>query len=185
MLPGSIPGWRVVRNSLAAVALLGLTMCENLDNFNVSAAGKVTIPKATLIDKLLGSVAFSGFDKVDFTEQFKNQDVKEGDVDSVRMQSITLLIEAPAGQTFTFIKSVHLFAQAAGLPKIEIGAIDTVDQSKREIDLIVDDKTDLKPYVVAPSMQITSEVEGSRPDQDVVVAAAVILDVDINVPGCN
>ena len=34
-------------------------------------------------------------------------------------------------------------------------------------------------------MQILSEVEGSRPEQDTVIAAAVVLDVDIHVPGCN
>jgi hypothetical protein len=185
MLIGSVSGWRVLRNSIAVASLLGLTMCDNIDNIDVSVGGKATIPKATLIETLLGSVAFSSFDKVDFSESFKNQGVTKDDVDSVHLKTMTLIVEAPPSGNFDFIQSVHFFAKADGLDKIEIASMDSIPKGKRELDLIINGGAELKPYVVAPSMQILSEVEGSRPNEETTVAAAVVLDVDVHIPGCN
>ena len=185
MLFGSVSSWRVVRNTIAVASLLGLTMCENVDNIDISAGAKANIPKATLIDKLLGAVAFPGFDKVDFSETFKNQGVTPEQVDSVHLKALTLIIEAPNSGNFNFLKTLHFFAKAEGLDKIEIGSMTMVPQGKRELNLTINAEAELKPYVTAPSMQILSEIEGSRPDQDTVIGAAVVLDVDIHVPGCN
>lgn len=184
MLPGSVSGWRVIRNIIAVVSLLGLTMCENIDNIDVSVGGKADIPAATLLDKLLGSLAFGGFDKVDFTESFKNQGVSKDDVDAVHIKSMTLIVEAPPTGNFDFIESVHFFAKADGLDKVEIASMDSIPKGKRELDLAVKTEVDLKAYVVAPSMQIVSEVKGSLPNEKSTVGAAVVLDVDIHVPGC-
>lgn len=185
MLFGSVSGWRVTRNILAIGSLLALTMCNNIDNIDVSVGGKAEIPAGTLLDKLLGSVAFGGFDKVDFTESFKNQGVTKDDVDAVHLKTMTLIVEAPTTGNFDFIQSVHFFAKADGLDKVEIASMDSIPKGKHELDLIVNADADLKAYVVAPSMQIVSEVQGSRPDEATTVAAAVVLDVDIHIPGCN
>jgi hypothetical protein len=137
------------------------------------------------VDKLLGEVAFSNFDKVDFSETFQNQGVTPDQVDSVRIKAMTILVEAPNSGNFDFITSLHFFAKAEGLDKIPIGSMEMVPKGKRELNLDIDNGSELKPYVTAPSMQILSEVEGSLPDQETVIAAAVVLDVDIHVPGCN
>jgi hypothetical protein len=185
MLFGSVSTWRVIRNTIAVASILGLTMCESVDNIDIATAGKVTIPKATLVDKLLGKVAFGGFDKVDFSESFQNQGVTPDQVDSVRVKAMTILVEAPSSGNFDFIQSLHFFVKAEGLDKIPIGSMEMVPKGKRELNLDIDNGSELKPYVTAPSMQILSEVEGSLPDQETVIAAAVVLDVDIHVPGCN
>lgn len=185
MLIGSVSGWRVIRHTIAVSSLLGLTMCSNLDNIDVSVGGKAEIPAATLLDKLLGGLAFDGFNKVDFTESFKNQGVSKDDVDAVHLKSMTLVLEAPATGNFDFIQSVHFFVKADGLDQVEIAGMDAIPKGKRELDLVVHGDVDLKAYVVAPSMQIVSKVEGSLPDEMTTVAAAVVLDVDIHIPGCN
>lgn len=185
MLGGSVSGWRVIRNTIAVVSLLGLTMCENVDNIDASVGGKAEIPASSPLDKLLGNLSLGGFDKVDFTESFKNQGVTKDDVDAVHMKTMTLIVEAPASGNFDFIQSVHFFAKADGLDKVEIATMDSIPKGKRELDLVVNAAADLKAYVVAPSMQILSEVQGSLPDEATTVAAAVVLDVDIHIPGCN
>lgn len=185
MLIGSVSGWRVIRNTIAVGSLLALTMCSNLNNIDVSVGGKAEIPAATLLDKLLGGLAIDGFNKVDFTESFKNQGVSKGDVDAVHLKSMTLVLEAPATGNFDFIKSVHFFAKADGLDRVEIALMDKIPQGKRELDLAINGAVDLKAYVVAPSMQIVSEVSGSLPNEKTTVAAAAVLDVDVHIPGCN
>ena len=185
MIGGSVSGWRVIRNTVAVVSMLGLTMCQNINNIDVSVGGKADVPAATLLTKLLGAVNFGGFDKVDFTENFKNQGVTKDDVDAVHMKTMTLIVEAPASGNFDFIQSVHFFVKADGLDQVEIAGMDAIPKGKRELDLVVHGDVDLKAYVVAPSMQIVSKVEGSLPDEMTTVAAAVVLDVDIHIPGCN
>ncbi len=185
MLLGSVSGWRVIRNTIACVSLVGLTMCSNIDHIDVSVGGKAEIPAATLLSKLLGAVSFGGFDKVDFTESFKNQGVTKDDVDAVHLKTMTLIVEAPPTGNFDFIQSVHFFAKADGLDKVEIATMDAIPKGKRELDLVINGAVDLKAYVVAPSMQIVSEVQGALPDEKTTVAAAVVLDVDIHIPGCN
>jgi hypothetical protein len=180
----SSPRWSATRHTIALASLVGLTMCANLDNIDVSVGGKASIPKSTLIDKLLGSVAFGGFDSVDFTTELKNQGVTKNDVDAVHLKTMTLAVESPDTGNFDFIQSVHFFAQADGLDKVEIASMDSIPKGKRQLDLIVNANADLKPYVVAPSMRILSEVQGARPAEDTTVAASVVLDVDVHIPGC-
>ncbi len=185
MLTGSVPRWSAIRYAISLAALVGLTMCSNIDNFDIATAGKVEVPKATLIDPVLGGLAFGGFNSVDFSQDFKNQGVTNDDVDSVHLKTMTLLVEAPDSANFDFITSVRFFAKADGLDKIELGSIDTIPKGKRQLDLAVNTDAELKPYVTAPKMQILSEITGSRPPEMTTVAAAVVLDVDIHVPGCN
>jgi hypothetical protein len=185
MLTGSVSRWSAIRSAVSLAALVGLTMCANIDNIDIATAGKVVVPKATLIETVLGGLAFGGFDSVDFSQDFKNQGVSKDDVDSVHLRTMTLLVEAPASGNFDFITSVRFFAKAEGLDKIELGSMESIPKGKRQLDLAVNTEVELKPYVVAPRMQILSEITGSRPGEETTVAAAVVLDVDIHVPGCN
>jgi hypothetical protein len=180
-----LSSWSFARRAFALAALAALPMCSGLTHINVSAGGKAQVPAATLIDKLLGNVAFAGFDKVDFSEEFKNQGVTKDQVNSVKLKSMTLKIEAPPGGNFDFIQSVAFFAQADGIDKVQIASMDTIPKGQKELDLVVNASAELKPYVVAPSMQIVSQVQGSKPDMDTTVSAGVVLDVDVHIPGCN
>jgi len=173
------------RGAASVLGLAVLSTCANLDNIDVETSGKATIPKATLVDKLLGdALAFVGMDQIDFTQEFKNQGVSKDDVDSVRLSSMTLSIEAPPTGNFDFLQRIEFFAESDGLPKVSIASIETVPAGSKTLNLVVTN-AELKPYVVAPSMRITSQVKGSRPDEDTTVKAEAVLDVDVTVPGCE
>lgn len=172
------------RKLLPAVALVTAITCDNIDNIDVDAGGAVTVPAATIIEKLLsGALDFAGFDKIDFTQDFANQGVTKNDVDSVRLKSLTLTIES--GSNFDFLQSLSFSAAADGQPAVEIARIDAVPKGVKKIELDVSANAELKPYVVAPSMRITGKAEGSRPDQETKIAASAVFDVDIHIPGCN
>ena len=172
------------RRVVALGALVSLSMC-NLDHVDFTAGGKASIPKGTLLGSLLGSLAFTGFDSVDFSEQFQNQGVTKGEVSSVHLKSFTLTIDAPAGGNFDFIQSVAFFAEADGVDKVQIASMDSIPKGKTELDLIVNADAELEPFVVAPSMTISSQVKGTQPDEDTTVSAAAVLDVEVHIPGCN
>jgi len=174
-----------LRRVAGILALVGLTMCDSLDNIDVEAGGQATIPASTVVDTLLGQVAFLGFDQIDFSQQFANQGVTEDQVDSVHLSSFTMTVEAPASGNFDFVTSVAFFAEAKGQPKVKIASMSEIPPGARQIDLLVNEDVELKPYVTAPSMTISSEVSGKRPKEKTTVRADVVLDVDIHIPGCN
>lgn len=175
---------RTAARALSLVALAALTTCDNLDNFEVEVGGKGKVPKGTLIDELLSTLNLDGFQSIDLSNELKNQGVTKDDVDSVRFVSLTLRIEGPVGATFDFLDSVTFYAETEGVPKAMVAKIESVPPGAMELSLTVDTNVELKPYVVAPSMRLTAEVKGKRPDQDTTVAADVVLDVDVTVPGC-
>jgi hypothetical protein len=175
---------RLARRAATAVALVSLTMC-NLDHIDVSVGGKATIPKASLLNTLLGNLAVTGFGSIDFSEQFQNQGVGKGDVDAVNMKTFTLTIDAPAAGNFDFIDAISFFAEASGVPKVQIATLSPVPKGKTKLDLVVDATVDLAPFVVAPSMSISSQVKGSAPAEDTTVDAEVVLDVNVHIPGCG
>lgn len=170
--------------ALATVALGGLTTCDNLDNFEVAVGGKGTVPKGTIIDELLSTLALDGFQSIDLSNELKNQGVTKDDVDSVRLISLTLRIEGPPEANFDFLSSVTFYAETEGAPKAVVATADAVPPGAKEIVFKVNADIELKPYVIAPSMRLTAEVNGKRPPQDTMVAAEVVLDVDVTVPGC-
>ena len=172
------------RRAVALAALVSLSMC-NLDHVDFSAGGKASIPHGTLVGSLLGGLAFTGFDDVDFSEQFQNQGVTKGEVSSVHLKSFTLTIDAPADGDFDFIDSVAFFAEADGVDKVQIASMDSIPKGKKELDLIINTDAELEPFVVAPSMTISSQVQGMQPSEDTTVTAAAVLDVEVHIPGCN
>jgi hypothetical protein len=178
-------GFAHLRRAASLVALAALSTCASLDNIDVATDGQVTLPAATLLDKLLGSLAFAGFDSVDFSQELGNQGVSKDQVDAVHLKTFTLTLDSPVNGSFDFLDGVTFFAESKGLPKVKIAWLTSVPKGQRTLDLDVEASVDLAPYVVAPSMTIAGQAEGTRPDQETTISAHVVLDVDVHVPGCN
>lgn len=172
---------RVLRALLPLAALATCTGCGSLTHIDVNAGGKVTVQAGTVVDKLLaGPLDFTGFDKIDFTQDFANQGVGKNDVDSVRLKSLTLSIDAPADGNFDFLQSISFAIEADGAAKADLAHLDAVPKGKNALTLDIP-STELKPYVVAPSMTITGTAKGSLPDQETTISAAAVFDVDVNI----
>ncbi|WP_437678139.1 hypothetical protein [Sorangium sp. So ce131] len=182
-------GRRSLGAALARVAgvlgLCALTVCDSLDNIDVEVGGKAVVPPGTLVEEILASLDFPAFQSIDLSAEFENQGVTKDDVDEVHMLEFTLRIESPADGDFDFLSSVSFFAETEGQPRVLIAELDEVPRGARELSMEVIEGVDLKPYVVAPSMKITSEATVSgRPGEETTIAADVVLDVDVSVPGC-
>jgi len=157
--------------------------CDVLDNFDVPVSGTAVVPASTLLDELLGLVPFDGFDEISFEREFANQGVTADQVDSVRVRSFALVIEAPADGNLDFLEGISFFASAQGLPEIRIASAAAIPTGARSVELTVDD-VELEAYATAASMVVRGEVQGKRPDVETRVRADVVFDVDVTIPGC-
>lgn len=173
----------LARRALFIAAAILPFGCDEIDNFDVPVSGSAVIPKATLLDELLGLVPFDGFDEISFERAFANQGVAEDQVDSVRVRTFTLVIESPSDGSFDFLEGISFFASAEGLPEVRIASAEAIAAGARSIELTVDD-VELEAYATAPSMVVRGEVEGQRPDVETRVRADVVFDVDVTIPGC-
>ena len=173
------------RLSLVAAVVFCLTCgADELDNVEVEQDGQAQIPAGSVIDQLLGDLAFDGFDDIDVSQsqELENQGYTEDQIDSVHLAMLTLTVSAPAGGTFDFLDSIAFFVEAEGEQRVEIARIEPVPAGATELDVPVAD-VELLPYVVAESMTVTTEAMGSAPDDDTTVDAHLVFDVDVNVSG--
>lgn len=160
-------------------------MCDSLDNIDVQVGGKAVVPAGTILDDVVGVLDFDALQNIDLSAEFENQGVTKDDVDAVHLVAFTLRVESPEDGSFDFLTSASFFAETEGQPRVLIAKLDEVPRGARELSMDVIEGVDLKPYVVAPRMTITSEARvRGRPDEETTVAADVLLDVDISVPGC-
>lgn len=166
------------------LAIGGMVNCEDLDNIDVEAGGKGVVPAGTVLDEVLSTLDLAPLQSIDLSQELENQGVTKDDVDSVRITRFTLRVEGPPGATFDFLESVAFYAETEGQPRVLVAELPEVPAGATELVLEVVGDAELKPYVVAPSMTISGEVEGRRPDEDTTVAASVVLNVDVTVPGC-
>jgi hypothetical protein len=174
-----------VRRALVVIPILLLATCSGLDNIDVEASGEAVIPQRTVLDELLGQVSFAGFGNFDIsqTQEFQNQGYTKDQIDSVRIERLTLEIADPAGASFDFMDTVRFSVEADGLPLVEIARLDSVPAGSNELELQVAGDVELRPYVVAPSMRITNDATGERPPQETTVRATAVFDVDIAITG--
>ena len=172
-----------LQNFLLAVAAAAVTSCDNIDNFEVDVTAKATIPAGTVLDELLGVLSFDEFQSINLTQELDNQGVTKDDVDSVRMIALSLVIDGPAGANFDFLESLAFYAETEGQKPTLVAELDPVPKGQTSIELVMSG-AELKPFVVAPSMKLTTQAKGKRPPQETRVTAAGVLDVDVTVPGC-
>jgi hypothetical protein len=166
-----------------AGALLALVTCSRLDNVDVETKAKAVIPQGTLVDQLVDKLDLDAFQNIDFSSELANQGVSKSDVDSVRLTTFTLEIDAPPGQTFDFLDTIAFFASSDGLSEVRIAHLDVVPKGATKLTLESDAGVELKPYVVAPKMRIRGQVKGTRPARETTISARVVLDVDV-AAGC-
>lgn len=164
-----------------------IVACSSLDNIAVDVTGTAVVERGGPLDELLPALEFLGFGSIQITDsqQFRNQGYTEDDIDSVRLVQLTLTITEPDGASFDFLSAIAFYAEAEGQPRVQIGQLEEgrvrADTTRLEID--VDSTVELRPYVLAETMTITTEASGTRPPQDTTIEAAALFDIDINADG--
>ncbi len=170
---------------LLALAVLLLGTCSSLDNVEVPVTAESRIPRRSVLDELVGNLAFTGFDGFDLSQsqQFENQGYSKDQVDSVHMLELNLRIVEPANANFDFLDSIRFYAEAEGLPRVLVAELAVVPDGVTQLALDIEASVELQPYVIAPSMTLTTEATGVRPAEETTVEAEAIFDVDVNVTG--
>ena len=171
-----------------AVAMLLVSTCSSADNVIVDESSQAVIPARTIVDEFVGNfgLGFENFN-IEQSEEFQNGGYTKDQIDSVRVLSIRLEVLSPAGGNFDFLDSIAFYAEAEGLPRIQIASLAVVPDGERVLEMDIDD-AQLVEYVVSPSVTITTDATGTKPAEETTIKGDIIFDVDVNVSGslgCN
>jgi hypothetical protein len=169
----------------AVAALFAIISCGGFDTFTVRESSTTTIPQGTALEQLAGDAGFQSLVGFDMSQNatIQNQGVERHEIDSVHLRSLRLTItDPPSGGDFTFLDAIEFYVSADGMERKLIAAGGPFDAGVPSVLLDVKN-VDLAEYVAAPSMDITADVTGRRPQEDTSVQADLSLLVDVNVDG--
>ena len=168
--------------TLLAAGWMLTTGCGKLTTFPITEKADTTVQGGGIAAMLLSSIPFSGFTNMDLTQNdtLKNQGVKKNQISSVKLTKATLTVTSPSGQTLDFISSLKFVAQTSGVADAEVAH--GTDFSGASTDL-TPDGAELKPYVTADSMTISTDASGQLPPNDTTIHAELSFDVQVDLVG--
>jgi hypothetical protein len=80
--------------------------------------------------------------------QMKANNTSTSLVQSVKLQTMTLTITTPPGQTFGFVQDIRVFIYTDSLPPVEIANDHNISSSSDTLNLTID-AVELKPYLIS------------------------------------
>ena len=125
-----------------------LTFNINVENnFTVAASGPISIP----LDILTPQVTTNS------TQQFQNNNSDANKVKDIKLKKVDLQIISPAGKTFSFLESVHIYVSTNASDEIEIAYLDNISSTATAISLIPTSAS-LDKYVKAPTYSLRTKI---------------------------
>jgi hypothetical protein len=117
------------------------------NNFTVGASGPVNIP----IDILTPQVTTNS------NQQFQNNNSDINRVKDIKLKKVDLQIISPAGKTFAFLESVHIYVSTNTNDEIELAYLDNISSLSNAISLIPTTAS-LDKYVKASSYNLRTKI---------------------------
>jgi hypothetical protein len=109
-------------------------------------------------------------------DEFKKNNADINKVKSISVQSLSLAIQSPSGQTFAFMKSIKIYLGASGLGEVLIASednINTISPAPTTLDLSVAN-ADIVKYIKNPTYYLKIETALVKTyTQDIVVASTI------------
>lgn len=151
------------------ISLIFMSSCDKLFTFDVSDSTNITIENFISID-----LPFD-IPTPDITtnseSEFAQNDTKVELVKEIIIKELNLTITSPTDETFSFLKSIHLYISTNDSDEIELAWKDDIVEGAKTIDLYVTDKV-LDSYVKNDKYRIRTKA---------VTQETLFRDVDITV----
>lgn len=157
-----------------------------LFSIRVEDTSTTSVPAASPVETVLGDMGFGGFSDMDITshQELQNQGVQEGDITSVTFREFTLEAISPQGADLSFIDQIDFYVEAPGFDQVLIATQDEFPEGESLVELELPD-VDIVDYVLSEEMTITTDVTGSRPDEETEVEGFFALRIGVTGQGCQ
>jgi hypothetical protein len=137
--------------SLFALFIFSCSVVDNLLTFSIDQQTSFTIPAGVPANSTL---PFTTPDiSTNSSTVFENNNTKTELVKDVKLKELKLTITNPATQSFSFLKSVHLYISTTSSDEIELAYLDNINSTSTTLNLTCTAEK-LDKYVKAPSFKI-------------------------------
>lgn len=119
-----------------------LTTVTFYESFNES----VSVPQLVL--RGLTDTITTSLVATNIASQMQANNTSTSLVQSVKLQTITLTITTPPGQTFAFLQSARVFIYTDSLPPVEIASDQNIASTSDTLNMTID-AVELKPYLIS------------------------------------
>lgn len=131
--------------SVAILGMAGCKLADKLTQFNMDYETRVTVPASSGISLPFNLLTPSV--PTNSTSQFESNNTRKDLVEEIRLTSLILQVETPAGEDFSFLENIAIFLKADGLAERKIAWKEPVpDPVGNKISLDVSGE-DLKEYI--------------------------------------
>jgi hypothetical protein len=170
---------------LAVLASLLLVGCQ-LNAFDSTITGESTVAGVSSVAPLSAIPPFGAFSAIDFAHNadFKAEGVTKDDLNLAKVTRLTLKIESPSDQDFSFLDDVSFFARSGDQRVLVARKSDVSGEGLHAPNPTLELDTtgaDLTPYVTAPTMSLEVEAHGRAPPKDVKLEASVQFEFRVKV----
>ncbi|MBL7776939.1 MAG: hypothetical protein JNK66_01450 [Chitinophagales bacterium] len=87
-------------------------------------------------------------------QEFAINDTRKDLIQSIKLTQLRMVITAPAGKTFSFLKDVRIYISASGLPEVEVANKLSIDNSVGAELPLTTFGTELQEYIKADTFQL-------------------------------
>ena len=140
---------------LLAVAIVSCKKVNDLLTFSIDNESAITLSSLSTINLPISVLTPDVV--TNSSQQFQNNNSNANLVKDIRLKSILLTITNPPGQTFSFLKSIHIYISANGSNEIELASQDNISSTSSTLNL-VPTQAKLDEYVKASSYQLRSVI---------------------------
>ena len=164
----------------AIILFSGCKKIDELTQFTMEYEQNVTIPSSSAVD--LPFVVVTPEMSTNAESTFSNNDTKKELIEEIRLTQMTLTLEAPSEEDFSFLKSIEISIDADGLDEIVIANKSEIPDNignKLELDVI---NKDLKEYIKKEAFRLritTTTDELLSSDHEVKVYSAFFVDAKV------
>jgi hypothetical protein len=127
---------------------------QQLLTFDISNESNVTIDSSSPVN--LPFDVSSPNVTTNSSQQFQNNNSNINLVKDIRQESLQMSITSPSGQTFSFLKSIHIYISTNSSNEIELASLDSIPASTTSI-APAPTQAKLDEYVKASSYNLRTE----------------------------
>lgn len=137
-----------------ALLIFSCTAINNLLTFTITDQYSFTIPSGIPVGIPLDVITpdISSNSSTEFTNNNTNANL----VKDVRLSELTLNITNPSNQTFSFLKSIHIYISTDGTDEVELAYLDAINSTSTSISLTPSNNK-LDKYIKSPTFKLRIE----------------------------
>jgi hypothetical protein len=132
---------------------------DKLFTFNIANESSFTLVASTPVN-IPVDIATPGV-TTNSTQQFQNNNTNVTLVKDIRLNSLDLTITNPAGKTFSFLQSIHIYISTSASNEIELAYLDNISSTASSISLNTTVEK-LDAYVKASSYNLRTKIVTSQ-----------------------